>query len=251
MNGLVPAIVVLIGKIAFLLALYGFLYAAYRGLLEEARRGSRSAWPPTAESATVDRWELRPASVAAPTIHPPAPPAAEKTATPDTAASVAPAAQPGEPPVEETVAGAGQPALFDAPQPPETPLHPSGPSAPASPAPPAVPEAAPAEPVAEEHPAALVVLNSPEASLPNGQRIAIGDGARLGRSERNDIVLKDRFVSADHAEVSRRGESYVLRDVGSTNGTFCNGARIEAEVVLRDGDRIGVGTSVFAFHEEQ
>src|SRR2546430_11732123 len=48
-------------------------------------------------------------------------------------------------------------------------------------------------------------------------------------------------VSSRHAGIVRHGASFVLRDLGSTNGTFVNGARISADVVLADGDVIGLG----------
>lgn len=95
--------------------------------------------------------------------------------------------------------------------------------------------------------AALVVLSSPEASLAAGERIALSDGATIGRADTNDIVLKDRFVSSHHARVTVRGDQYFLEDLGSTNGTFCNGVRVRGEVALQDKDRVGIGTTVFAF----
>jgi pSer/pThr/pTyr-binding forkhead associated (FHA) protein len=107
----------------------------------------------------------------------------------------------------------------------------------------------PPAPEAEPQPkAVLVVLTSPEANLERGTRLQLPDPARLGRAEDNDIILHDRFVSAHHAEVVSVGDGFVLRDLGSTNGTFCNGVRVIGEVPLREGDRIGIGTSVFAFH---
>src|SRR5256886_9256497 len=48
-------------------------------------------------------------------------------------------------------------------------------------------------------------------------------------------------VSSRHAGIVRHGASFVLRDLGSTNGTFVNGARISGDVVLADGDVIGLG----------
>ncbi|RXL61999.1 FHA domain-containing protein, partial [Citrobacter sp. AAK_AS5] len=71
---------------------------------------------------------------------------------------------------------------------------------------------------------------------------------RLGRADDNHTVLRDRFVSSHHAEISREAGGYVLRDLGSTNGTFRNGARLDKSVVLQEGDRIGIGTSMFTFH---
>ncbi len=241
MSGLVPGIVVLIGKIGFLLALYGFLFAVYRGLLEEARRGPRAAaGPPQASASVVDRWELRPASVGATVLRPTA------TAQPATAGTVSP------PPGAVSAAPQGPLSPAAAGPMPVVLTPPSGPVA-ATPPPTTVLPVPPPQPAAEPQPppepAALVVLTSPEASLTNGERLQLGDAVSLGRADDSTIVLKDRFVSAQHAQVVRRGHLHVLRDLGSTNGTFCNGARIERETVLREGDRIGIGTSVFAFRE--
>ncbi|MBP8953543.1 MAG: FHA domain-containing protein [Armatimonadetes bacterium] len=106
------------------------------------------------------------------------------------------------------------------------------------------------EPAPEPEPApqaALVVLTSPEANLVAGERIPLSNGTSIGRADTNDIVLKDRFVSSHHARVIVRGDQYLLEDLGSTNGSFCNGVRVRGEVALQDKDRVGIGTSVFAF----
>ena len=67
----------------------------------------------------------------------------------------------------------------------------------------------------------------------------------IGRGVGNTCVLKDptRVVSTKHAEIYAKGGIWSLCDVGSTNGTLLNGARIASnrEHVLHDGDRIAVG----------
>ncbi len=72
----------------------------------------------------------------------------------------------------------------------------------------------------------------------------------LGRDEQNEIPLLDEAASRRHAVVSRRAgaapggrERYVLRDLGSRNGTYLNGRRVEGEVEMRAGDEIGVGAT--------
>lgn len=62
----------------------------------------------------------------------------------------------------------------------------------------------------------------------------------LGRSLDNDVVLDDRRVSRHHAHIKRRYGKYCLYDLGSVNGTFVNGQRID-ECVLRQGDLISLG----------
>lgn len=68
-------------------------------------------------------------------------------------------------------------------------------------------------------------------------------GVRLtiGRSSRNDLCLNDPFVSRLHAEIRRDGESLVLYDGGSANGTYHNGQRIESSAALQFGDVIRIG----------
>ena len=66
----------------------------------------------------------------------------------------------------------------------------------------------------------------------------------LGRHPLSDIRFdaeRDLDVSSRHAGIVRHGESFVVRDLGSTNGTFVNGARISGDAVLADGDVIGLG----------
>ncbi|HZQ37464.1 MAG TPA: FHA domain-containing protein, partial [Dehalococcoidia bacterium] len=63
----------------------------------------------------------------------------------------------------------------------------------------------------------------------------------VGRSGENGIVLVHERVSRRHAQVEWDGERYLLRDLGSRNGTFLNGRRLEAPEPLHHGDLIGVG----------
>src|SRR5437588_9207560 len=88
--------------------------------------------------------------------------------------------------------------------------------------------------------------------LIDGQRVVVGPGgATLGRSRQCDVVLSDPNVSRQHAEIRPRGGSWVLTDLGSTNGTLLNGRRIEGPEVVKVGDEIEVGTSVITFDLEQ
>jgi S1-C subfamily serine protease len=69
---------------------------------------------------------------------------------------------------------------------------------------------------------------------------------RLGRQADCDVQLDpsdDLEVSARHAEVLLANGAYLVRDAGSTNGTFVNGVRIAGERLLRDGDVIGLGST--------
>ncbi len=48
-----------------------------------------------------------------------------------------------------------------------------------------------------------------------------------------------------HAELSRQGGLWVLRDLGSTNGTTVNGRRVIGAAVVREGDQVGFGQMAF------
>jgi S1-C subfamily serine protease len=66
----------------------------------------------------------------------------------------------------------------------------------------------------------------------------------LGRHPLSDVRFdaeRDLDVSSRHAGIVRQGETFVVRDLGSTNGTFVNGARVSGDVILADGDVIGLG----------
>jgi hypothetical protein len=86
----------------------------------------------------------------------------------------------------------------------------------------------------------------------DGKRLVVGSGgATIGRSRQCDIVLTDPNVSRRHAELRPRGGSWVLSDLGATNGVVLNGHRIgDAPEVVRPGDRIELGTSTLTFELE-
>jgi Protein of unknown function (DUF3662)/FHA domain len=83
------------------------------------------------------------------------------------------------------------------------------------------------------------------------KRMVVGPaGATLGRSRQCDVVLSDPNVSRQHAEIRPRGGSWVLTDLGSTNGTLLNGRRVDRPEVIKQGDEIELGTSVITFELE-
>lgn len=69
---------------------------------------------------------------------------------------------------------------------------------------------------------------------------AIGARALIGRSPECDVFLDDVTVSRRHAELVGEGKTYVIRDLGSLNGTFVNKHRIES-TVLEDDDEVQIG----------
>jgi serine phosphatase RsbU (regulator of sigma subunit) len=71
----------------------------------------------------------------------------------------------------------------------------------------------------------------------------------IGRSARNDVCIADPFASRVHAEVRREGDQYVLQDLGSANGTFYNGARVESAVTLAPNGRVQIGETEIVFRD--
>ena len=69
----------------------------------------------------------------------------------------------------------------------------------------------------------------------------------IGRSPETDLPLFDSSVSRQHAMLIRGQEGYVVRDLGSTNGTFVNEKAIESDCSLRSGDTIRIGSFLFRF----
>ena len=87
--------------------------------------------------------------------------------------------------------------------------------------------------------------------LLDDRRLIVGPtGATIGRSRNCDVVLTDPNVSREHAEVRPRGGSWVLSDLGSTNGVSLNGRRIERPEVLKPGDEIELGSCSIVFELE-
>jgi pSer/pThr/pTyr-binding forkhead associated (FHA) protein len=68
----------------------------------------------------------------------------------------------------------------------------------------------------------------------------------LGRSRSCNFTLKTPDASRRHAEITAANSGYLIRDLGSTNGTFVNGQRIE-ECALHSGDRIEIGGDLITF----
>jgi two-component system cell cycle response regulator len=69
------------------------------------------------------------------------------------------------------------------------------------------------------------------------------DDVLIGRDEECSVCISDESVSRRHARVFRQGpETFVLEDLGSTNGTFCNGKQIQKKV-LADGDKVMAGST--------
>jgi two-component system cell cycle response regulator len=87
--------------------------------------------------------------------------------------------------------------------------------------------------------AALTVLRGDNvgALYPLDRQISV-----IGRSRDVAVPLPDSNLSRHHAQIHRGGAEFTIEDLGSTNGTFVDGERVEGKLVLQDGCRIFLGT---------
>jgi pSer/pThr/pTyr-binding forkhead associated (FHA) protein len=74
-----------------------------------------------------------------------------------------------------------------------------------------------------------------------------GDALEVGRDDDVAIRVDEPLVSRRHARLDRRGEAWVLIDLGSTNFTRVNGERLRRERELADGDRLTFGRAQCVF----
>jgi hypothetical protein len=100
-----------------------------------------------------------------------------------------------------------------------------------------------AEPLREEDP------RRGSAVLRGGGRTELlgSGGGVIGRSRDCDVTVDDANVSRHHAEVRPSGGSWIVRDLGSTNGVKVNGRRIQGPQSLKPGDVLELGTSRLTF----
>ncbi len=87
----------------------------------------------------------------------------------------------------------------------------------------------------------LVILDSPSGEPAAGRSFGLDVITPLGRDVNNAIVIDDEFASADHAVLTFRGRSWYVEDLGSTNGSFVNGFRIDGVAPLGFGDELQIG----------
>jgi len=88
-------------------------------------------------------------------------------------------------------------------------------------------------------PLRLQVVRS-EALVP-GQSYDVPDEVTIGRAPGCTVNLPDVYVSDVHATVRRIGDTCTVNDLGSRNGTYVNGRRIQSPTRLKKGDALQVG----------
>jgi hypothetical protein len=81
--------------------------------------------------------------------------------------------------------------------------------------------------------------------LQTDQRFDLIGGLSIGRSKEADVRIDDRYASSLHARVFSREGRFFVEDMSSTNGTLLNGATLQGEAELIDGDTVQIGDTVF------
>jgi pSer/pThr/pTyr-binding forkhead associated (FHA) protein len=97
--------------------------------------------------------------------------------------------------------------------------------------------------------ASLLVIHSADKEA-QGRRYVLGpEDALLGREDDNTIVISSDQASRHHARIQAVAGGHVLRDLGSTNGTFVNSKPIQQQP-LRHGDVVRIASTVFKYTVE-
>ncbi len=92
--------------------------------------------------------------------------------------------------------------------------------------------------------AALVVIYG----LDLGRKYDLNkDSMVVGRSSKADIQVDQESISRNHAKVVTQKDHVMIRDLGSTNGTYVNDEQITSEYQLRNGDMVKIGRTIFKF----
>ncbi|NLW07497.1 MAG: FHA domain-containing protein [Clostridia bacterium] len=91
----------------------------------------------------------------------------------------------------------------------------------------------------------LTVIKDKNGGLKKGEKYILGENTTIGRDSSNDLCINDSHVSAYHAVITRAGEKWQLRDLGSTNGTFVNKKLLTGPHNLRPGDIVVIGGVTF------
>jgi pSer/pThr/pTyr-binding forkhead associated (FHA) protein len=86
----------------------------------------------------------------------------------------------------------------------------------------------------------LIVVDGPD----QGRRFEVAGVLVLGRDASAGIVIADPEVSRRHASLTLTGDELEVEDLGSRNGTWVSGERIDARRKLSEGDKLRVGKTV-------
>ncbi len=94
------------------------------------------------------------------------------------------------------------------------------------------------------------LLRAPVSIITPVSELELREGSLLaGRLPECDVMVDDGLVSRMHARISVREDSVVVEDLHSTNGVYVNGMRITHSALLREGDRLLLGTTEISLFE--
>jgi hypothetical protein len=103
---------------------------------------------------------------------------------------------------------------------------------------------APARPPSRRAKKAPRKLAIVEGDSMQGKSFDVGEELVVGRAEKCHIVLDDTYVSQMHARIFSKGESVMVEDLGSTNGTYLNRRRVAGPMVIKRRDKLQIGNTV-------
>ena len=86
--------------------------------------------------------------------------------------------------------------------------------------------------------------------LQAGSAFVLDGSPTIGRSPETDIQIEDQFASSRHAQIYERDGYLYIEDMGSTNGTYLNGRRLDARELLQADDRIRIGDTEFRYERQ-
>ncbi len=90
-----------------------------------------------------------------------------------------------------------------------------------------------------------LVLQNPGATLlPRNKIFEVYDNYVIGRGVEQNIVLNDSKVSYQHAIITHQDGAWYIRDLGSSNGTYLDGLRVNVDTMFTDGQTIALGTGI-------
>ena len=120
---------------------------------------------------------------------------------------------------------------------------PAQPAGPARPSTPATPRPRTPDTVASSTNVSKIVITSGPKT---GLELPLGnDPLTIGRSSESGLVIRDDFTSSHHARLALWGETWMIQDLDSTNGTWHDGKRVHAPVPISVGAPIKVGATTF------
>jgi adenylate cyclase len=95
---------------------------------------------------------------------------------------------------------------------------------------------------------AYFLIAQPNTAQEKSHQLKSGNN-RIGRSPDNDIVVLHGSLSRYHAQLKITGDQFILSDLGSLNGTFVNGVKVNQgeDKKLKNGDQLTCGNVVFQF----